>query len=61
MRAPDGDELVNTFNDKPATLSMGAGQLSPALEQRLFGPGRRHCASAFDLPAGEAFGERNPS
>ena len=56
---PDGDELVNTFNDKPATLSMGAGQLSPALEQRLLGldEGTR---TAFDLPAGEAFGEHNP-
>jgi FKBP-type peptidyl-prolyl cis-trans isomerase SlpA len=56
---PDGDELVNTFNDKPATLSMGAGQLSPALEQRLMGleEGSR---TSFDLAAGEAFGEHNP-
>jgi FKBP-type peptidyl-prolyl cis-trans isomerase SlpA len=56
---PDGDDLVNTFNDKPATLSMGAGQLSPALEQRLLGleEGTR---TAFDVPAGEAFGEHNP-
>jgi FKBP-type peptidyl-prolyl cis-trans isomerase SlpA len=50
---------VNTFNDKPATLSMGAGQLSPALEQRLMGleEGSR---TSFDLAAGEAFGEHNP-
>ncbi|MEO3691025.1 FKBP-type peptidyl-prolyl cis-trans isomerase [Roseateles paludis] len=56
---PDGDDLVNTFNDKPATLSMGAGQLSPALEQRLMGleEGSR---TSFDLAAGEAFGEHNP-
>jgi FKBP-type peptidyl-prolyl cis-trans isomerase SlpA len=55
---PDGDDLVNTFNDKPATLSMGEGQLSPALEQRLLGleEGTR---AAFDLAAGEAFGEHN--
>lgn len=55
---PDGDDLVNTFNDKPATLSMGAGQLSPALEQRLMGleEGTR---TSFDLAAGEAFGEHN--
>ncbi len=56
---PDGDDLVNTFNDKPATLSMGAGQLSPALEQRLMGleEGSR---TSFDLADGEAIGEHNP-
>ena len=58
LTGPDGDELVNTFNDKPATLSLGAGELSPAMEQRLLGlaEGTR---TTFDLPAGEAFGERN--
>jgi FKBP-type peptidyl-prolyl cis-trans isomerase SlpA len=37
LTGPDGDELVNTFNDKPATLSLGSGELSPALEARLIG------------------------
>lgn len=55
---PAGD-VVNTFGGPPATLSMGAGQLSPALEERLLGlrEGERR---TFDIPAGEAFGQRNP-
>ncbi len=28
LAGPAGD-VINTFNDKPATLSMGAGELSP--------------------------------
>ena len=34
LAGPDGDDLVNTFNDKPATLSLGSGELSPALMDR---------------------------
>lgn len=58
LSGPQGD-VINTFTDKPATLSLGSGELSPALEQRLMGlsEGTR---STFELPAGEAFGERNP-
>ena len=57
LSGPAGD-IINTFNDKPATLSLGTGELSPAVEQRLLGlaEGPR---TSFDLPAGEAFGERN--
>jgi FKBP-type peptidyl-prolyl cis-trans isomerase SlpA len=53
-----GADIINTFNDKPATLSLGTGELSPAIEQRLLGlaEGTR---TLFELPAGEAFGERN--
>jgi len=59
LAGPGGADVVNTFNDKPATLSLGMGQLAPAIEARLVGlaEGAR---AAFDLPAGEAFGERNP-
>jgi FKBP-type peptidyl-prolyl cis-trans isomerase SlpA len=54
-----GADIINTFDGKPATLSLGGGQLSPAIEQRLIGlpEGTR---ATFELPAGEAFGERNP-
>ena len=54
-----GADIINTFGGKPATLSLGGGQLSPAIEQRLLGlaEGTR---TTFELPAGEAFGERNP-
>ncbi|GAA4423028.1 FKBP-type peptidyl-prolyl cis-trans isomerase [Acidovorax lacteus] len=58
LAGPAGD-VINTFTDKPATLSLGTGELSPAMEQRLLGlaEGTR---STFTLAAGEAFGERNP-
>lgn len=59
LAGPDGADVINTFADKPATLSLGAGQLAPAMEQRLLGLAEGARAS-FDLPAGEAFGERNP-
>ena len=59
MAGSNGADIINTFDGKPATLSLGGGQLSPAIEQRLIGlpEGTR---ATFDLPAGEAFGERNP-
>ena len=59
MAGPDGVDIINTFGGKPATLSLGTGQLSPAIEQRLIGlpEGTR---TTFELPAGVAFGERNP-
>ncbi|MBB6562719.1 FKBP-type peptidyl-prolyl cis-trans isomerase SlpA [Acidovorax soli] len=58
LAGPAGD-VINTFADKPATLSLGTGELSPAMEQRLLGlvEGTR---ATFELAAGEAFGERNP-
>jgi FKBP-type peptidyl-prolyl cis-trans isomerase SlpA len=58
LAGPAGD-IINTFEDKPATLSLGSGELSPALEQCLLGleEGER---AVFELAAGEAFGDRNP-
>jgi len=58
LSGPDGGDLVNTFADKPATLSLGSGQLSPAIEQRLIGLAEGS-HSKFELAPGEAFGERN--
>jgi FKBP-type peptidyl-prolyl cis-trans isomerase SlpA len=59
LAGPDGTDVINTFAEKPATLSLGAGQLAPAMEARLIGltEGARQ---TFELAAGEAFGERNP-
>ena len=37
LSGPDGAEVVSTFDDKPATLSLGAGQLAPAIEACLVG------------------------
>ncbi len=59
LAGPDGADVVNTFNDKPATLSLGTGQLAPAIEERLIGLAEG-TQTHFDLPAGAAFGPRNP-
>ncbi len=58
LAGPNG-EIINTFTGKPATLSLGTGELSPAVEQRLMGLAEGTRAS-FEIPAGEAFGPRNP-
>jgi FKBP-type peptidyl-prolyl cis-trans isomerase SlpA len=57
LAGPAGD-IINTFADKPATLTLGSGELSPAVEQRLIGL-EEGVHTTFDIPAGEAFGERN--
>ncbi len=59
MSGPQGQVIIDTFDGQPATLSLGAGELSPAIEQRLLGleEGTR---TVIELPAGEAFGERQP-
>ncbi|WIT11705.1 FKBP-type peptidyl-prolyl cis-trans isomerase [Paucibacter sediminis] len=59
LAGPDGGELINTFADKPATLSLGNGELAPAIEQRLIGLAEG-THTRFELAPGEAFGERNP-
>ena len=58
LAGPGGD-IINTFNDKPATLTLGAGELSPAVEKRLVGL-QEGARASFDIPPGEAFGDRNP-
>jgi FKBP-type peptidyl-prolyl cis-trans isomerase SlpA len=51
-------DVINTFLEKPATLSLGTGELSPAMEQCLIGmnQGQRE---TFTLAKGAAFGEHN--
>ncbi|HEX6017062.1 MAG TPA: FKBP-type peptidyl-prolyl cis-trans isomerase [Burkholderiaceae bacterium] len=60
LAGPDGADVINTFGARPATLSVGEGQLSPAVEALLHGltAGRRE---TFELAPGAAFGERNPT
>lgn len=57
LSGPAGD-IINTFEGKPATLSLGAGELSPAVEQCLMGL-QEGVRTTFHIPAGEAFGPRN--
>ena len=58
LGGPSGD-VINTFEGKPATLTLGTGQLAPAVEACLLGltEGTR---TTIALPAGAAFGERSP-
>ncbi len=58
LRGPDGTAFVDTFGAGPATLSLGAGELAPAMEALLVGLAEGSEAS-FALAAGEAFGERS--
>ena len=58
LAGPGGD-IINTFQDKPATLTLGSGELSPAVEQRLLGL-EEGARAQFDIPPGVAFGDRNP-
>lgn len=59
LAAADGNDIVSTFADNPATLQLGTGQLAPFLEACLIGleEGTRQ---TFDLPPERAFGPRNP-
>jgi FKBP-type peptidyl-prolyl cis-trans isomerase SlpA len=59
LAGPDGGDIINTFSDKPATLSMGTGQLAPAMEARLLGLAEG-THTRFELAPDEAFGGRNP-
>jgi FKBP-type peptidyl-prolyl cis-trans isomerase SlpA len=59
LAGPAGD-IINTFDGKPATLSLGTGELSPAVEQCLLDM-EEGAHGTFELPAGAAFGERNPA
>lgn len=59
MSGPQGQVIIDTFGGQPATLSLGTGELSPAIEQRLLGL-EEGARLVIELAAGEAFGERQP-
>ena len=59
LSGPDGRDFINTFEAQPATLSVGSGELSPAIEQHLLGL-EEGAHTAIELAAGEAFGEHQP-
>ncbi len=58
LSGPDGEAFVDTFGMAPATLSLGTGELAPAIEQQLVGleAGTR---ASFELAPGAVFGERS--
>jgi FKBP-type peptidyl-prolyl cis-trans isomerase SlpA len=59
LASADGVDMISTFNDNPATLQLGQGQLAPFLEACLIDmPEGAH--QVFELPPEKAFGPRNP-
>ncbi len=55
----DGENIISTFNESPATLQMGSGQLAPQLEQALIGL-EEGSHTTQELSPQQAFGPRNP-
>lgn len=54
-----GENIVSTFEENPATLQFGQGQLAPFLEECLIGMAEGEHRT-FELPPERAFGPRNP-
>ena len=52
-------DIVNTFQNTPATLQLGTGQLAPFLENCLLGLSEG-AHRIFDLPPEKAYGVHNP-
>lgn len=59
LATDDGQDIVTTFNDRPATLQLCQGQLAPLLERCLIGL-EEGATRTFALGADAAFGQRNP-
>lgn len=59
LAAADGTNIVSTFEENPATLQLGTGQLAPFLEACLIGL-KEGAHQVFDLSPDKAFGPRNP-
>ncbi|GIZ54100.1 FKBP-type peptidyl-prolyl cis-trans isomerase [Noviherbaspirillum aridicola] len=59
LASSEGANIVSTFEENPATLQLGTGQLAPFLEACLLGlPEGAH--EVFELTPEQAFGPRNP-
>lgn len=55
----DGQVLLDTFEDRPATIQMGEGQFSDGLERCLIAL-REGDKRSYQLGPDDAFGPRNP-
>lgn len=54
-----GEDILSTFNERPATLQLGIGQLAPELEASLMGL-EEGSHTTQELAPEKAFGPRNP-
>jgi FKBP-type peptidyl-prolyl cis-trans isomerase SlpA len=57
LTLPSGDDYINTFVDRPATVLMGSGQFAPCFEKVLMGLRVGEKRSAVLSPE-ESFGDR---
>lgn len=55
----EGDDIINTFHESPATLQLGSGQLAPELEAALIGLAEGS-HTVQELSPEQAFGLYNP-
>lgn len=55
----DGQVVFDTFDDKPATIQVGEGQIAPALERCLIAL-KEGDERSYDLEPDDGFGARNP-
>ena len=60
LAAPQGPDWINTFGHRPATLTLGANQLAPALEACLVGL-KEGAQAHFELLPDVAFGAHDPA
>lgn len=60
LALPDGQVVLNTFDDKPATLQLGSGQFAPGLERCLIAL-QEGDERSYALGPDDAFGPRNPA
>lgn len=58
LSALDGQDIVTTFDENPATLQLGGGQLAPFLEDCLIGL-TEGAHKVFEFTPEQAFGPRN--
>jgi len=57
--AAKGSVFADTYAGRPATLQLGSGQWASAMEAPLIGRKEGEQCS-YDIPAAQAYGERNP-
>lgn len=59
LAMPGGEDYINTFEDRPATMHLGTGQFAPCFEEILIGAkvGERRSAK---IAAKDGFGEHKP-
>jgi FKBP-type peptidyl-prolyl cis-trans isomerase SlpA len=59
LRLDDGQVVLDTFEDRPATIQVGEGQISPALERCLIAL-KEGDERSYALGPDDGFGPRNP-